>query len=68
MLILAILIKFKNYLQIDSSKNVSHIETSQLKIWWLVSIRSGFLQKGISEEELFLRNIFLFLLYGVLIN
>ena len=68
MLILAILIKFKIYLQIDSSKNVSHIETSQLKIWWLVSIRSGFLQKGISEEELFLQNIFLFLLYGVLIN
>ena len=68
MLILAILIKFKIYLQIDSNKNVSHIETSQLKIWWLVSIRSGFLQKGISEEELFLRNIFLFLLYGVLIN
>lgn len=65
-LIEAILIKFKVYLQIDFSKNVSHIETSQFKIWWLFSIISVFLQKEISAEELLLQNIFL--LHGVLVN
>ena len=37
---------------------MSHIETSELEIWCLVSIRSRFLQKGIPKEELLLRNVF----------